>query len=48
VLLIGAVLLRPATYGHLLSSQEPKRSRKRARQAWERELRAAVRGAFAP
>jgi AcrR family transcriptional regulator len=48
VLLIGAVLLRPATYGHLLASQEPRRSRGKARQAWERELRAAVHGAFAP
>jgi AcrR family transcriptional regulator len=48
VFLIGALLLRPATYGHLLSSQEPKRSREKARQAWERELRAAVHGAFAP
>ena len=48
VLLIGAVLLRPATFGHLLATQEPRRSREKARQAWSRELRAAVRGAFAP
>ena len=48
VLLIGAVLLRPATYGHLLVSQEPRRPRGKARQSWERELRAAVRGLFAP
>jgi AcrR family transcriptional regulator len=48
VILIGAVFLRPATCGHLLASQEPRRSREKARQAWERELRAAVRGAFAP
>ena len=48
VFLIGAVLLRPATFGHLLASQEPRRSRDKARRAWERELRAAVRGAYAP
>jgi AcrR family transcriptional regulator len=48
ILLTGAVLLRPATYGHLLRSQEPRRSRARAREAWQRELAAAVRGAFAP
>jgi AcrR family transcriptional regulator len=48
ILLIGAVLLRPATYGHLLASQEPRRPRGKAREAWQRELRAAVRGAFAP
>jgi len=48
VILIGAVLLRPATYGHLLVSHEPRRSRAKARGAWERELRAVVRGAFAP
>jgi len=48
VLLIGAAVLRPATRGHLLASQEPQRSDAAARRAWERELRAAVRGAFAP
>ena len=48
VLLIGAVLLRPATFGHLLASHEPKRSREKARRAWARELRAAIRGAFGP
>jgi len=48
IILLGAILLRPATYGHLLSSLEPKRSRSAARNAWEKELRAAVRGAFAP
>lgn len=48
VLLMGAVLIRPATYGYLLASLEPKRSRSAARAAWERELRAAIRGAFAP
>jgi len=48
ILLMGAVLLRPATFGHLLRSREPKRRRARAREAWERELSAAVRGAFAP
>ena len=48
IILFGAVLLRPATYGHLLASMEPKRSRGAARKAWEKELRAAVRGAFAP
>lgn len=48
IILLGAVLLRPATYGQLLASQEPKRSAAAARSAWEKELRAAVRGAFAP
>lgn len=48
VWLIGAVLIRPATYGHLLATLEPARTRNAARQAWERELRAAIRGAFAP
>jgi AcrR family transcriptional regulator len=48
IILLGAILLRPATYGHLLASIEPKRSRIAARKAWEGELRAAVRGAFAP
>ncbi|MEQ1489136.1 MAG: TetR/AcrR family transcriptional regulator [Terricaulis sp.] len=48
IILLGAVLLRPATYGHLLLSMEPKRSRIAARKAWERELRASVRGAFSP
>lgn len=48
VWLIGAVLIRPATYGHLLATLEPARTRAAARQGWERELRAAVRGAFAP
>lgn len=48
IILIGAILIRPATYGHLLKSLEPKRSRAAARAAWEIELRASVRGAFAP
>ncbi len=48
IILFGAVLLRPATYGYLLASQEPARSRGAACAAWEGELRAAVRGAFAP
>ncbi|HWA89472.1 MAG TPA: TetR/AcrR family transcriptional regulator [Rhizomicrobium sp.] len=48
IVLFGAILLRPATYGHLLASTEPKRSRVAARGAWEKELRAAVRGGFAP
>jgi AcrR family transcriptional regulator len=48
IILFGAILLRPATYGHLLASIEPKRSRIVAGKAWETELRSAVRGAFAP
>ena len=48
IILLGAILLRPATYGHLLASMEPKRSRVAACKAWEGELHAAVRGAFAP
>jgi AcrR family transcriptional regulator len=48
IILLGAILLRPATHGYLLASLEPKRSLITARKAWESELRAAVRGAFAP
>ena len=48
VILLVAVLVRPATYGHLLASMEPKRARATARKAWEKELRSTVRGAFAP
>ena len=48
VILLGAMLVRPATRGHLLASMEPKRTLTAARTAWENELRAAVRGAFAP
>lgn len=48
VILFAAILLRPATYGHLLASVEPRRSLNAARKAWETELRAVVRGAFAP
>lgn len=48
VILLGATLIRPATRGHLLASIEPKRTPAAARTAWEKELRATVRGAFAP
>jgi AcrR family transcriptional regulator len=48
IILLGAILMRPATYGHLLASMEPKRTRMTARKAWEKELRSAIRGAFAP
>ncbi len=48
VFLFGALLIRPATYGYLLASLEPRRARGAARAAWEGELRAAIRGAFAP
>ena len=48
VVLLGAVVLRPATYGYLLKTLEPRRSRNAARAAWEAELRATIRGAFAP
>jgi len=48
IILFGAILLRPATYGYLLASLEPKQSHNRAARAWEQELRAAVRAAFAP
>jgi len=48
VILFAAILLRPATHGYLLASIEPKRSRIAARNAWASELRAVVRGAFAP
>lgn len=48
VLLLSAVIVRPATFGYLLRGIEPKRTRKAARTAWVKELRAFVRGAFAP
>lgn len=48
VMLLGAILIRPATRGYLLVSQEPDRTPAAARAAWDAELRAAVRGAFAP
>ena len=48
VILLGATLIRPATRGHLLESMEPKRTLTAARAAWDQELRATVRGAFAP
>lgn len=48
IVLLGAILLRPATFGHLLSSLEPERSRVAARDVWMAELRATVRGTFAP
>jgi AcrR family transcriptional regulator len=48
VIMLGAIVVRPATYGHLLKTMEPKRSRQVARKAWETELRAVIRGAFAP
>jgi len=48
VILLGMTLLRPATYGHLLASTEPKRSHAAAAKAFEAELRAVVRGAFTP
>jgi AcrR family transcriptional regulator len=48
VILVGAVIIRPATYGHLLKTLERPRSRQAARAAWEQELRATIRGAFAP
>jgi AcrR family transcriptional regulator len=48
IILLGAVLLRPATYGHLLATLEPNRSQSGARKAWEQELRESIRGAFAP
>ena len=48
VILLGAILIRPATRGYLLVSLEPKRRPAAARAAWEDEIRAVVRGAFAP
>jgi AcrR family transcriptional regulator len=48
IVMLGVVVVRPATYGHLLATMEPKRSRASARKAWEAELRAFVRGAFTP
>jgi len=48
VIILGAIVVRPATYGHLFKTLEPKRRRKAARAAWEQELRAVIRGAFAP
>lgn len=48
VILIGATVLRPATYGFLLKTLEPPRRHAAARAAWEQELRLTIRGAFAP
>lgn len=48
VILLGAMLLRPASRGYLLGSLEPDVSPAVARAAWEQELRAVIRGAFAP
>jgi AcrR family transcriptional regulator len=48
VILFGAILIRPATRGYLLATLEPERPPSAARQAWEQELRTAIRGAFAP
>jgi hypothetical protein len=48
VVLLGIILMRPATHNYLLRSLEPTRSLAAARKAWLRELRAIVRGAFAP
>ncbi|NOT42690.1 MAG: TetR/AcrR family transcriptional regulator [Alphaproteobacteria bacterium] len=48
VIALAATIVRPATYGYLLKSLEPNRRRETARAAWEQELRAAIRGAFAP
>ena len=48
VILFGAILIRPATRGHLLATLEPERTASEARAAWEGELRATVLGAFAP
>lgn len=48
VVALAVTIVRPATYGYLLKTLEPNRSRDAARAAWERELRATIRGAFAP
>jgi AcrR family transcriptional regulator len=48
VVALAVTIVRPATYGYLFKTLEPGRSREAARAAWERELRAAIRGAFAP
>jgi AcrR family transcriptional regulator len=47
-ILLGAIVIRPATYGHLFKTLEQTRRRASARAAWELELRATIRGAFAP
>ena len=48
VALVGALALRPATYQSFLASQEPRRSRAKARAAWEAEARILARGMLAP
>jgi AcrR family transcriptional regulator len=48
VTIFGALLLRPATYGDLLASQEPERSGDQARSAWEAEVRALLVRGLAP
>ena len=48
VALVGAIALRPATFGSLLASREPNRSLEEARRAWEREVRILLDGMLAP
>lgn len=48
VSLFGAILLRPATRGSLLQSQEPRRSAARAREAWRQEIDRFLRGSLEP
>lgn len=48
IMLIGALMLRPATRGYFLISLEPKQSATKAKDAWIGELRATVRRMLAP
>lgn len=44
---VGAIALRPATYGSFLSSQEPERTADEARRAWQREVGVLIHGMLA-
>jgi hypothetical protein len=46
--LFSALVLRPATRGSFLQSQEPDRSDQEAREAWRAEIEGLLRASLAP
>lgn len=48
IILISALMFRPATRGYFLISLEPRKSDAAAKKAWLEELRATVRGTLSP
>lgn len=48
VTLVGAILMRPATFGYFLASMDDDRPRPEAFQSWENELRYGVQGLLSP